>query len=48
MKYVIYAVNESMDHILLGVATTDEEAKDIIAEQLRQAPAANVQACMLN
>ena len=48
MKYAIYAVNESMDHILLGIANTDEEAKDIIAEQLRQAPAANIQACMIN
>lgn len=48
MKYVIYAIEGENDYILLDTAKTDEEAKDLIADQLRQSPAANIQAGMIN
>jgi hypothetical protein len=48
MRYVIYTVNEKQDYVMLGLVETDEQVKEALADQIRKAPAANVQVCMVN
>jgi len=48
MRYAIYTVDEKHDYILLALANDDKKVQDAVAEQIRKAPTANIQICMVN